>query len=119
MKLQWGRGQSAAERNRPGSFVRHAEHASMWPRSIDRGIVAGVIQRLPTALMYLRSRDRGKGKRMDAMPDDLAASMWPRSCDRGKLGAGLLVDQRLVASMWPRSCDRGKFEEMPESRTID
>ena len=162
--LQWGRGRSTAERS-PTSKSRHpgfsgfngaavvrprrepadrrpaaAAHASMGPRSFDRGERDRDVReaRPSGASMGPRSFDRGEQpgpphqlaasacfngaavvrprREIEATRDDMheLASMGPRSFDRGECNGVCCWSAALHASMGPRSFDRGEPERRPE-----
>ncbi len=85
-RLQWGRGHSTAEMRRCSATAIADRHASMGPRSFNRGNTGRV------------TRTRSHGTRFNG-----AAVIQPRKCGRRRR----IGTPGCVASMGPRSFNRG------------
>ena len=83
--LQWGRGQTAAERSLAFQ-IQIFNDSSMGPRPNGRGKTAGVVAGLQVRLSSMGPRPNGRGKSgLVDMQDDLTgSSMGPRPNGRGK-----------------------------------
>src|SRR5438034_1010749 len=77
--LQWGRGHVTAESVHIGQTNNVAVHASMGPRSRDRGIGQARTPRLShLQLQWGRGHVTAESAGFDAVPDDFPLLQWGR-----------------------------------------